>query len=507
MLFPRTAAVVVALFTFVQVALAEQVTLKSTSSSVELIGELKSFDSEVYVLETDLGTLEVDARTVTCAGAACPKIESLASEFSILGNRALMNQLLVPLLESYSFSLDAKIETDVEPSAKSSMSITAQDGLEIAKIETFSEPPIDLKIDISTLQNALVISSGSAEMLSRSNGETDLIPIAADALVAITSEINSVRSITLDGLRNVLSGSITNWKDIGGPDADINIYLPSQNTDLAQIAKGMGFDISKIDPAERFDDFEELSKATSGDPYGLGITNFANLRTAKALPIRGSCGAYVRPSAFNISSGSYPATFYHYLQSKSETPPIFAREFLDYLNSPQARAMIDRQGYPSLSVFENGLENQGNRITHGLLATSKTVPVTDYRSMLSTFNGARQLSTVLRTKADSVTLAPQSKAALETLISELFLGNYADQVLMIVGFTGFSGDTDLNTQVSKIAADLIAQHIKDTDSSGLLADLQIETYGFGEASPLTCENSAQGIAINNRVEIWVKDNI
>ena len=54
---------------------AGQITLKSTTSTVELVGELKSFDNGIYLIETELGELEVDARTVSCSGASCPKVQ------------------------------------------------------------------------------------------------------------------------------------------------------------------------------------------------------------------------------------------------------------------------------------------------------------------------------------------------------------------------------------------------------------------------------------------------
>lgn len=506
MFFSRLLAITLALSMFSGSAWADPITLKSTSSSVELVGQLISFDKEVYVIETDLGQIEVDARTVTCIGASCPEINSLASEASIYGDQTLINQLLIPLLESYSFSLDANIETTIETDTKSSIKIVGKDGQEFANISVRTNADEKLEAGISMFRDALLVKSGSAEMMAAAKENADVTAVAADALIAITSETNPVRTISLDGLRSVLTGGITNWKDLGGPDANINVYLPTKNSALVKIAKEFDFDANASVTAERFADLEELSKVAANDPYGLGFTNFANLRTARALPIVDKCGAYIRPTAFNIASGSYPASFYHYVQTKSKMLPIFAREFLGYIEEAPARTMIDRQGYPSLSIFEKGLENQGNRVVHGLLATEKSVPVAEFRSMLNELNGARQLSTVLRFASGTTDLDPQSAAALKALISELFLGNYADQTLMTVGFTDSEGNTGENKRSSKAAAQLISRYIKDADSGDQLADLQIEVLGFGEASPLACEDTPQGIARNKRVEIWVKDN-
>ena len=505
MYLSRLLSLTLALATFSHAVWAGQVTLKSTTSSVELVGELTRFDQGIYTIETDLGELEVDARTVTCDGASCPEIESLASKVSIYGNRVLINKLLVPLLENYSFSLGADIETSIETDDKSSIKITTKDKQRLADISIKTGIRSDLDAGILALKDTLIIKSGSAKTMENAKKQASVMPIAADALVAVTSDTNSVRSLSQGALHRILSGAIVNWKDLGGPDANINVYLPKETSGLAKITKEMGFDTSKLKTATHFDDLEELAKAAASDPYGLGFTNFSNLRTAKALPILGRCGAFIQPSVFNISSGSYPAVYYHYLQNSLKNPPIFIREFLSYLSGAPAREMIDRRGYPSLSVFENGLENQGNRIVHSLLTTSKSVPITEVHTMLSMLNGARQLSTVLRFTTGTEALVPQSSTALEALMSELFLGNYADQAVMIIGFTESKGNTRENKRLSKASAQLVSRLIKDTDSSDPLADLQIDVLGFGEASPLACEDTPEGAAINNRVEIWVKD--
>jgi phosphate transport system substrate-binding protein len=506
MFFSRVLTTSIALSLCSSIVLAEPITLKSTTGSVELIGELKSYDNGVYVIETDLGELEVDARTVTCVGSECPKAESLTSEITLFGNKTLVNQLLIPLLESYSFALDANIETVIEADTRSTIKIISQSGQEFAKITVHAGNLSELEKTMAKAKNALVIGSGSSDILANSSSSTNITPLAADAIVAITSDTNPVKSISLNALQKVLSGAITNWKDLGGPDVDINVYLPQKQSDLTKIANIMGFDMNKSKSAERFDSLDDLSNAAASDPYGLGFTNFSNLRTAKALPIHGGCGAYVQPNIFNISAGSYPAAYYHFIKTEVENPPIFAREFLSYLGESQAKEMIDRQGYPSLSVFENGLESQGNRIVHGLLSTAKTVPITEMRSMLNTLNGARQLSTVLRFTPGTTDLDTQSATALEALVSEFFLGNYADQTLMVIGYTSSEGSTGENKRNSKASAQLISGYIKDSDSGGLLADLQIEVFGYGEASPLVCEDTPEGVAKNNRVEIWVKDN-
>ncbi len=506
MYFHRFISVSLAFTLTAAAAAAAQVTLKSTSSSVEIIGDLKSFDNEIYVVETDLGELEVDARTVTCSGEACPEITNVASEVSIFGDKQVIDKLLVPLMEGYSFSIGANVETTTTETNQSNIKVIGQDGTDFATIAVQSGTATNLSADITKTPNAIVLKQGNAAQLAQDGAKTAVTPLAADALVVAVSDANPIRSISSQTLQDILSGKVTSWKDLGGADVDINLYLTEKNTNFAALSKSIGYDTATTGTAARFKALDDIAKAVSDDPYGLALINYANLRTAKALPIIGACGAYVKPNAFNITTGTYPGTYYHYLTQGEKRPPIFAREFMSFIEDSQAKDMIERFGFPSLSLQEKDLEGQGNRITYGLLATSKNVPITEYRSMLNILNGARQLSTIMRFAPGGLDLDAQSSAALETLVSELFLGNYADQKLMIVGFTESDGSLGENKRNSKAAAQLISRYIKNADSGDILADLQMEIHGFGEASPLVCEDTPEGAATNNRVEIWVKDS-
>ncbi|MEK6204537.1 MAG: OmpA family protein, partial [Amylibacter sp.] len=156
---------------------------------------------------------------------------------------------------------------------------------------------------------------------------------------------------------------------------------------------------------------------------------------------------------------------------------------------------------------ENSLDNQGNRIVHALLNEANLTNNSNFSSMLQNLNGARQLSTVLRFDETGVRLNPQSAVVLKALISDLILGNYADQTLIIAGFSDSKKSTAESKRISKSAATIVSNLIKGADSDTLFSDLRIEVIGYGNASPIACEDTPSGIAANNRIEIWVKDGL
>jgi phosphate transport system substrate-binding protein len=52
-----------------------------------------------------------------------------------------------------------------------------------------------------------------------------LHPVAWDALVIIVHPSNELQSVSNEKLKQIFLGQITNWKDIGGSDAPINLYV------------------------------------------------------------------------------------------------------------------------------------------------------------------------------------------------------------------------------------------------------------------------------------------
>ena len=50
------------------------------------------------------------------------------------------------------------------------------------------------------------------------------IPVARDGLSIYLHATNPLNELTMDQLKQIFTGKITNWKDVGGPDARIIVY-------------------------------------------------------------------------------------------------------------------------------------------------------------------------------------------------------------------------------------------------------------------------------------------
>jgi phosphate transport system substrate-binding protein len=170
-------------------------------------------------------------------------------------------------------------------------------------------------------------------------------PVAWDALVVIVHKDNPVDNITLDQIRALYKGRLRNWKELGGPDAPIELYVRKGKI------SGVGYSIREM----VFENFNEdfvaehempssgpLEKAIMKNPNGIGITGFssARRRDIKMLKLEG-----VEPVYDRIKDGGY--TLYRPLYLVTPMSPEIdprIRAFLDFVRSEDGRKIIRAAG-------------------------------------------------------------------------------------------------------------------------------------------------------------------
>ncbi len=174
---------------------------------------------------------------------------------------------------------------------------------------------------------------------------TQLNPVAWDALVVIVNPDNPVENVTINQIRDIYEGKITNWKQIGGPDRPLEL----------QIRRGKQSGVGRTLRELAFGDFDKdfvsdhvhkssgpLEKAVEDNPNAVGVTGVssARKRNVKVLKLEGK-----EPNYDNIRSGEYH--FYRPLYiAHNPSNPRYAevKKFIDFAHSREGRAIIRKQG-------------------------------------------------------------------------------------------------------------------------------------------------------------------
>ena len=180
------------------------------------------------------------------------------------------------------------------------------------------------------------------------------IPVARDGIVLIVHPENTVNSLTIDQVRMIYTGKITNWKEVGGPDA--RIILLSRESSSGTFVFFQEHVLNKEDfsaSARLLPGTSALVQAVAADRgaiayVGLGFAAEAKGST-KTLGIQaGGQDKPVVPSEETVRSGAYavsrPLFFY-----TNGAPKDTAKQFIDFCLSPAGQKIVRETGYVPVS--------------------------------------------------------------------------------------------------------------------------------------------------------------
>jgi phosphate transport system substrate-binding protein len=174
-------------------------------------------------------------------------------------------------------------------------------------------------------------------------------PVALDAFVFIVNENNPVEGLSLDEIQRIYTGELTNWEQVGGPDAEINPYQRDEQSGSQQLMKELVMKgLSMIDaPLMILPKMISPFYAISDDPLGIGYSvyyyeeNMAPNELVKLIAVDG-----VRPDHDSIQTRQYPFTTEVYAVVRADSPPTNTAVHLrDWLLTPDGQDLIEQSGY------------------------------------------------------------------------------------------------------------------------------------------------------------------
>ncbi|PTL82441.1 phosphate ABC transporter substrate-binding protein [Vitiosangium sp. GDMCC 1.1324] len=182
------------------------------------------------------------------------------------------------------------------------------------------------------------------KLRTRFNTTGTEIAVAKDGVTFYVNEGNPVDALTQEQLKGIYLGDITNWKDVGGPDAPIVVYSRENSSGTYVFVKDNllnGEDYTSS--AQTLPGTAAVVNAVAKEKNGIGYGGAAYAKGVKELKIKKGSES-LAPSAENIKSGKYPLSrdLYFYLRNK---PSGDAKAFIDFALSPEGQALVTKVGY------------------------------------------------------------------------------------------------------------------------------------------------------------------
>jgi phosphate transport system substrate-binding protein len=178
--------------------------------------------------------------------------------------------------------------------------------------------------------------------------------VAIDALAVIVNKSNPVSQLTIDQLSDIFSGRITNWRDVGGEDAQIVLVSRETNS---------GTHVYFLEEVVRKGNTESedvFAPQTLLMPSSVGITSevqrnprsigydglgYVDIETEKLIAVaKDADSPYVLPSVATGTDGTYPISRALYMYTTG-APNTNIDDYIAWIRGPEGQAIVADLGF------------------------------------------------------------------------------------------------------------------------------------------------------------------
>lgn len=166
-------------------------------------------------------------------------------------------------------------------------------------------------------------------------------PFAIDGVAVVVNPANNVRALTKAQLLEVFSGRVTNWKELGGADAPITLYVREDGSGTREVFEGKALDKGTTSAkANVVNSNGAMKTAVMQDKNAIGYVGIGHLdENIPGIVLDG-----MTPTQANAADGSYKVTRLLYMNTKGD-PTGLTKAFIDYIYSPEGTEFIKKAGY------------------------------------------------------------------------------------------------------------------------------------------------------------------
>ncbi|MEK4386887.1 substrate-binding domain-containing protein [Solibacillus sp. FSL W7-1464] len=184
-----------------------------------------------------------------------------------------------------------------------------------------------------------------------------MTPIGKEAFVFFVNSKNNVNRLSLDQIKAIYAGEITNWSEVGGKDDAIRAFqrpqdsgsqtalqrlmgdTPLMEAPTEDIATGMGGIINEVSQYKNY-------KNAIGYTFRYYSNEMVKNKEIKLLEIGG-----VAPTRETIRNNSYPIASEFYIVTAGE-PTGNVKKLVDWVLSEEGQALVEKAGYVSLKIAD-----------------------------------------------------------------------------------------------------------------------------------------------------------
>lgn len=184
------------------------------------------------------------------------------------------------------------------------------------------------------------LSSRSLKDEEKAKGLEETV-LAYDGIAMIVNPENQVSDLDVETIAKIYKGEITNWKDVGGADAEIVLIGREAGSGTRDGFESITDTEDKCAYRQELTSTGDVITTVAGNPNAIGYASLASVKdTVKALSVSG-----VTPSEETVKNGTYVIQRPFVLVTKKDTKlSSQAQKFFDYITSSEASDIISDAG-------------------------------------------------------------------------------------------------------------------------------------------------------------------
>ena len=165
--------------------------------------------------------------------------------------------------------------------------------------------------------------------------------LAYDGIAIIVHPDNPVSDLTIEQIAQLYTGEITNWKDVGGNDAQVVLIGREAASGTRDGFESITGTKDKCQYRQELTSTGDVITAVSQNPDAIGYASLASIKdSVKALNVDG-----VTPGEDTVKDGSYKVQRpFVLVTAEGKALTHVAQAFFDYAASPDAAAIIAKAG-------------------------------------------------------------------------------------------------------------------------------------------------------------------
>ena len=245
--------------------------------------------------------------------------------------------------------LSGSVATDGSTSMEKVIGVLGESFMETNPDVSFTYNPTGSGSGITAVSEKrcdIGLSSRALKNEEKNNGLTETV-LAYDGIAIIVNPENAISDLSVEDIAKIYTGEITNWKDLGGADAEIVVIGREAGSGTRDGFESITGTKEKCLYRQELTSTGDVITTVSQNPDAIGYASLSAVKdTVKALTVGG-----VAPTEDTVKDGSYVVQRPFVLVTRTdEKLSEAAQAFFDYATSADAVELIAKAGAVSAYV-------------------------------------------------------------------------------------------------------------------------------------------------------------